>query len=396
MQDKHSKDFDLQLRSMLEDAEVRAPRRVWKGISARLDAANAPAANPWGWMKWAGMSLAAAAAIAAGVFFSGTRTSIPTINHNQEQATLLAQTGEQSGAETEVTAPDAPATQDAVSIPASRPATRKAALTQSSAEPADRTDAPAAGMAAEASEPAVGESETPAKAANPRKPRTEVPAFADPFAVGDQGRKSSAFKPGVALYAQGSIGSNDADSRPAASAWMAPGQSTGFSELSSSTYGIPFTLGLGVRIGVLPRLAVGVGLDYSLLTRTFTGSYGDVSGTVLHSLQYVGVPLNLYYGLIDSPRFRLYVFGGGEAEFCISNRYKLFAGPDIVRSYPVDRLQYSVGGGFGVEFRINDRLGIYLDPGVHYYFPGNQPKSIRTDKPLLVNFDAGLRFNLGR
>jgi hypothetical protein len=38
-------------------------------------------------------------------------------------------------------------------------------------------------------------------------------------------------------------------------------------------------------------------------------------------------------------------------------------------------------------------VGLYLDPGVNYYFPGNQPRSIRTDKPLLLNFDAGLRFN---
>ena len=58
-------DFDAQLRSMLADAEVKAPRRVWKGVSARLDADAAPVARPWGWVRWAGVSLAAAAAVAA-------------------------------------------------------------------------------------------------------------------------------------------------------------------------------------------------------------------------------------------------------------------------------------------------------------------------------------------
>ena len=54
---------------------------------------------------------------------------------------------------------------------------------------------------------------------------------------------------------------------------------------------------------------------------------------------------------------------------------------------------FSVGAGLGVEFRLGRTLGLYLDPGVNYYFPGNQPRSIRTDKPLMLNFDAGLRFN---
>ena len=64
MQDNHYEEFDRQIRSMLADAGTKPSRRVWKGISARLDAAEAPATSPWAWMKWAGMSLAAAAAIA--------------------------------------------------------------------------------------------------------------------------------------------------------------------------------------------------------------------------------------------------------------------------------------------------------------------------------------------
>ena len=88
MQDDHSRDFDLQLRSMLEDATVKPSRRVWKGVSSRLDADSVPAASPWGWMKWAGMSLAAAAVVAAALFFNGTRHSIPTNYNTQEQVQL--------------------------------------------------------------------------------------------------------------------------------------------------------------------------------------------------------------------------------------------------------------------------------------------------------------------
>ena len=186
---------------------------------------------------------------------------------------------------------------------------------------------------------------------------------------------------------------------------MAPGSSSsGISELSTSTYGIPLTLGLGVRFYLLPGFSIGTGVDYSLLTRTFTGTYtgpGDSrkpeateAGDIQHNMQYLGVPLDLYYDILSSDKIKFYVYGGGEVEYCVSNKYTVFTSPRITCSEPVRKLQYSVGGGVGVEFRLADKLGLYLDPGVKYYFPYGQPKSIRTDKPLMFNFDAGLRFSL--
>ena len=59
----------------------------------------------------------------------------------------------------------------------------------------------------------------------------------------------------------------------------------------------------------------------------------------------------------------------------------------------MDGLQFSVDAGLGVEFLLSRRVGLYVDPGVSYYFPCNQPRSLRTEKPLLLNFDVGLRFN---
>ena len=397
MQDNHSKEFDLQLRSMLEDAEVKPSPRVWRGVSARLDADKAPAAAPWAWMKWAGMALAAAAAIALGVFYSAKRTSIPTIHHNQEQA-LLAEAGEPAGDLTDVTSPEASVPGDAAAQTAEeRPVRRSAAARRAAGQPVESAEA-----AVPADEPASASTDvqqetapqaTPAqerKAAPQRNRPTATEPFTDPFAENPVKR---AARPRVALYAQGALGSNDSDFRPAPTAWMAPGAETGFSELSSSTYGVPFTIGVGARFYLQPRLSIATGIDYSLLTRSFTGSFNNESGSVSHSLQYLGVPLNLYYDIVSADRIKFYVYGGGEAEWCISNKYRLFGNPDIIRSYPVEGLQFSVGGGLGVEFRLTNLLGIYVDPGVKYYFPGNQPRSIRTDKPLLLNFDAGLRFN---
>lgn len=400
MQDKHSNDFDLQVRSMLAGAGVKPPRRVWKGVSSRLDAAAAASAPAWGWMKWAGMSLAAAA-VAALVFFTGTHDPIPTKIHNQEQA-LLAQAGDPAGAPAVAEAPAAVPAGETDGVDASSvPTPRRAATPRPAAQPVmspETSDVPIdteVSAQAVAEQPAGGqETAAPEKKAaispvrdQEKQGRTSI---ADPFAEPAPVRK--AFKPRTTLYAQGAVGSNDSDFLPAR-AMMAPGKSTGFTELGSSSFGVPFTLGLGVRIYLLPRFSLATGLDYSLLTRSFTGCYGDLSGSVSHTLQYLGIPLNLYYDILSSDKIKFYVYGGGEAEYCLSNKYRIFANPDIIRSYPVEGLQFSVGGGFGVEFALGRRLGLYLDPGLNYYFPCNQPRSIRTDKPLLLNFDAGLRFN---
>lgn len=403
MQDKHSNEFDLQVRSMLADAGIKPSRRVWKAVSSRLDAVEAASAAPtWGWMKWAGMAFAAAA-VAAAVFFTGTHNSIPTKIHNQEQA-LLAQAGTDADtpATTEVPA-SVPAGETVAETVPSAPSPRRASLARPAGQPVVSPEASVSPADAEASAPAAAKQQ-PADGQPKQEQQQTTPStqpkqkeqpvrtvVTDPFA-GPLTTTKQAFKPRVALYAQGAIGSNESDFRPTG-AMMAPGKSSGFSELGSSSFGIPFTVGLGVRIYLLPRFSLGTGLDYSLLTRTFTGSYGDVSGTVSHTLQYLGVPLNLYYDILSSDKIKFYVYGGGEVEYCLSNKYRLFANPDIIRTYPVEGLQFSVGGGVGVEFMLGRRLGLYLDPGVNYYFPGNQPRNIRTDKPLLLNFDAGLRFN---
>lgn len=386
MQDKQSNEFDLQVRSMLEDAGVRPPRRVWRGISARLDDAAAAAAGSWSWMKWAGMGLAAAC-LAAAVFFSGTDHSIPTIIHNQEQA-MLAQAGEPAGAPAGAGVPAAVPAAKPVGKAASRPSGRVVPVPS----PQTAETAPAPEAAQPAAGPGAGRTERKAPAGNEARKNAFVQ---DPFADPEQPVGRKAVRPGASLYAQGSIRSNDSDFRTAPVSMMAPGTSDGFSELGASSYRIPFTVGLGVRFYLTPRFSIGTGLDYSLLTRTFTGSYGEVSGTVNHTLQYLGIPLGLYYDVLSYDKVRLYVHGGGEAELNLSNKYRLFASPDITRAYPVNGLQYSVFGGLGVEFRLGRNLGLYLDPGISYYFPGEQPRSIRTDQPLQLRFDAGLRFRLG-
>lgn len=398
MQDNYQ-DFDLQLRSMLEDAEIRPPRGSWKNISGRLDAASAHStgrAVP-GIMRWAGAAVAFAA-VALGVFLAVPDSGKEPLDFERgvlmaDNVQLITPDIERAAALGDGRMHASTGLEEVKTIP----------VPDSIAE--ETTDG---GSIDGQNAKSAGQGRT---SSSPRSRKEYSYSWEssqeDPFAMLEEEENKHRRGFGATfLYAKGAIGGNDPDFvGRSASISMAPGvSSSGITELSESTYGIPLSLGLGIRFYLLPRLSIGTGVDYSLLTRTFTGTYtgpdssGQTNvteaGNVQHMLQYIGIPADLYFDILESDKIKFYVYGGGEVEFCISNKYTVFSSPKISCTEPVKKLQYSVGGGVGVEFRLADKLGLYLDPGIKYYFPDGQPKSIRTDKPVMFNFDAGLRFSL--
>ena len=139
-----------------------------------------------------------------------------------------------------------------------------------------------------------------------------------------------------------------------------------------------------------------------MLTRSFKGTYtgsaaAPYDGLIFHTVHYVGVPVNVYYDLFSTrdELMKIYAWGGGSADYCVANNYRLMGAPTSVVPDKAGGFQFSAALGMGLEFKLSDKLGLYIDPAVRYYFhsPG-QPKSVRTDKPFMFNFDAGLRFNL--
>lgn len=393
-------DFDLQIRSMLEDAEVKPSRRVWKAVSSRIATGSKPSVASWGWMRWAGAS-AAFAALAVGVFLGLNRPgNVP------DSASLLSDAAGRYAAAlpVETTAPVVPARPEAA--PAVEPVVAPAPV------PVHRTSAaipePPVSVAPADEEPLAvlpgkhtGMSPEEKKEAGSAEPVVTDNKEYLPIEWEDSGSRA-ANKP-LQLYAQGALLANESDINLSRSrAYMSSGADivrTGVVELGDSSYGIPFSAGVGVRFYVLPRLAVGLGVNYSYLTRTFNGRYVnlqqniDVKGSVSHAMQYVGIPVSLSYDFVAKRMFRFYGYGSAEAEYCLSNAYRINAPQTYDYSTAVQGLQWSVGAGVGVEFRFIDWLGIYLDPGIRYYFNCNHPTNIRTDKPLMVDFDLGVRFS---
>lgn len=338
MQNSFKEDFDLQLRSMMEDAQEPAPAGAWRAISSRLDAiAGAPVAAAHRVWYWAGAALAAAAAIVLGVFFIGTSDNTPA------PAMLADNTPAVIAAEAPVIAEDA-----VIAGPTGNPA---------AAEPA-----------------------------------------ADPFAQMAYEDSRAARRPvNVSVLLTGGASGNNASNAPMALA--APGQyfQTGITETSQSSYGIPVIIGIGARLALTESISIGAGIDYSLLTRSFEGRYTDgvntQTGDFNHTLQYLGIPVDLFVSLVQRKDIRFYSNVGAEIEKGISNKYRLL-GTDTIVGDKVQGVQWSVGGGLGIEFSLGSRVALFAEPTFKYYFNCDQPKSIRTEKPFQMVLRAGLRFDL--
>lgn len=407
MQKQNNADFDLQVKAMCEAAQEPAPAGAWGAISSRLAAAGAaaPARRVWGWAA-ASLALAASVVLALVLFPLADRPAASSPERYLSQAVEAPAVSESAPVVSESVASAAAASGTSAEASGTSASTKEAPAAIKET-PAAVQEAPATVQEApdETKEVAAATAPAATKAAPAETKDTPAatklaPAETDPFAAmaAEDARKSRQRRTAT-LYAGGSLASNNASEGTVAYAASGLHTGKGISETSKSTYGLPLSIGAGIRIGLTDRLSISTGLDYSLLTRSFSANYTDGAGTIAadvrHTLQYIGVPLNLHCRILDIEGLRLYAFAGGEAEYGFSNKYTVHAPDSDIRvKGDTGGLQYSAAAGLGVEFRISDRLGIYLDPSARYYFDCRQPKSIRTEKPFLLVFDAGLRFNL--
>lgn len=173
-------------------------------------------------------------------------------------------------------------------------------------------------------------------------------------------------------------------------------------ESANTFYLIPISAGASLRINFTKRWSLGIGLNYTYLKRRFEGSY-DYGGTenyfcndITNDQHYVGIPVNAFYNITTGRKIKFYVYAGGTVEKCVSNSYSFkYYSYDKVLKQSVGGIQASVNAGIGLQFCITDNFGIYLDPSFRYYFRNYlQPKSLRTTQPFQINAELGIRWDL--
>lgn len=422
MRDYDDIQFDLKIRSIAESGEEEVPARIWEGIESRLDAAGKT--GPAGKartekrlhvMPWLSVAGLAAALTAAAVVFSWTRDVTPgdstgTLAYGSTDIDIIQSVPAGILAEASMPGPEAmPYTV------AEMPLSRNTAMDACQATPSHT------GLGHETETGQDHETDHPHNAVQPISADTrhtdgqssrhnsgspagepDASAWTDNGFPEDEVKDAHRTEVALNIFGNALSNKNDGDGGPSG-----PMRSPGINpvnqlhEENSVSFGIPLSFGVGVKISFTPKWALSAGVNYSLLTRTLSGTYYDGNGVaysdpdIRNSQHYIGIPVNVYYNIFKGDFADVYAYAGGTVEKCVSDRYLIDAGGTAVNYHGKSRgVQLSADIGIGVEFTVADRLGLYIDPSLRYYFKSAQPKSLRTVQPLMLGFEAGLRVRL--
>ena len=394
---------DIDFRSILEGAEEEVPVRVWEGVSAGLDKAARGKVVAL-WFRRAGIGVAAAAAVAAVMLVLPTDNGADIVS-GADGSDMIA------------------VVENVPAIPADTAETIAPEMVyMAKAEPAKvKSVVQTIPTEVESPEHMVSEERFPADQETPEctadehatqqekvmeKTNQEVTAeWKDEWSDIEETTQ----KRNVAFVLSGLTGTNAAQNEAGKNIFKRPDPSpgpavTGVKQTSTnSAYDIPLSFGAGVRIGLSPKWSIGAGVNYSMLSRKFSGTYTKVNAAgvienstasdIRNTQHYIGIPVNAYYDIVDSRNVNFYAYAGGAVEKCISDKYSVL-NTSIVHKEKVSGFQWSANVGIGVGFKLGEHLGLYIDPSLRYYFDCGQPHNIRAAQPLMLGFEVGLRADL--
>ena len=155
--------------------------------------------------------------------------------------------------------------------------------------------------------------------------------------------------------------------------------------------------GLALKAGVgtaLPaangrcKMPVMAGLTLEKRFNKYLGIETGLAYTNLRSegkgLHYLGIPVKMNVYLAEAPKLDLYASLGGIADKCIAG-----AAENDFKNEPV---QLAVIAGLGVNYKLNDRIALFAEPGVsHHFKTDSKLETVRTKRPTNFNLICGLR-----
>ncbi len=199
-----------------------------------------------------------------------------------------------------------------------------------------------------------------------------------------------------AMYADAYIGSNesakDMTSSPNQYATLTPAD---YSEVSHLP---PITFSIMAGFPLNKTWSIETGLMYTYMVSLFSKP-GNVEYSGKLKLHYLGVPVSIKANLYQSTRWSIYLSGGGSVEKGLSSNYHQqirYADGAIKHTHvrsKIDGVQLSVHAATGFGYKINNNIQLFGEPRIVYYFNNNQPMSARTESPLTVGLNGGVKIN---
>lgn len=170
--------------------------------------------------------------------------------------------------------------------------------------------------------------------------------------------------------------------------------------VSDIKHRMPIAVGVSFRLYLDEKWACETGLTYTLLSSEIRAGGDRYYYKTEQQLHYVGIPLKMSYNLWENNRFSFYVSGGGAVEKCVSGKAKtVYTTEDeenmsSSEDVKIEPLQWSVSSAVGAQFKLSKQIGIYVEPGVSYYFDdGSEVQTIRKEHPFNFNLQLGIRLS---
>jgi len=161
-----------------------------------------------------------------------------------------------------------------------------------------------------------------------------------------------------------------------------------------TSHSLPINIGLTLRYPLNDRWALESGVVYSRLNSTFTKVMRASEIKTEQSLHYIGIPLKVDYTMWSNRHLSAFVAAGGEADFNFKNNTST---EGIRQETDKDRPQLSATLSAGLQYNFLPRFGIFVEPGVRYYFDnGSKIDNIYKDKKLNFSFQLGVAYELGK
>lgn len=165
---------------------------------------------------------------------------------------------------------------------------------------------------------------------------------------------------------------------------------------------LPVRVGLNVAYRLTDRLSVESGVSYTRLSSDMKDGTKDNYSSGSQKLDYIGVPLNVKYRAFGYRRLSVYASAGLLTEKCVSGKTTheyVISGEKKHEAEDVAAKpwQLSVNAALGAQFDVLRNVGVYVEPGVSYYFDDRSTLStIYKEKPLNFNLNLGVRYTIGK
>lgn len=159
----------------------------------------------------------------------------------------------------------------------------------------------------------------------------------------------------------------------------------------TTKHNMPVSFGATVSYDLNDRLALTSGLVYTLATSSFEHGTSSNASKDEQTLHYVGIPLTASYTIWSNSWLKTYVNAGGQADFNVSAKVETEGHTTDIDK---DRAQLSVGAAAGVQLNVIKQMGVYVEPGVRYYFDnGSNVQTVFKEHPCNFSLQMGLRWN---